>query len=128
MACQLGLALAQIAKEWNLKFIEDAAEALGSLESGAHIGSNAHCSVISFNGNKIITTGGGGCVLTNQAEVAREVRHLNNCQVSHDWEFFHDQLGFNFRMPNINAAIGYAIEEVTFLDKKRKVAQTYKAF
>ena len=102
-------ALAQIAKEWNLKFIEDAAEALGSLESGAHIGSNAHCSVISFNGNKIITTGGGGCVLTNQAEVAREVRHLSTtAKVSHDWEFFHDQLGFNFRMPNINAAIGLA--------------------
>ena len=97
----------QICDEFNLTMIEDAAEALGSFFSGVHAGCFGLCGTISFNGNKIITTGGGGCVITNDGDTARKIRHLSTtAKIAHEYELSHDQMGFNYRMPNLNAALG----------------------
>jgi len=97
----------KIATEWNLPIIEDAAEALGSFDrSGLHSGAT-NTAVLSFNGNKIITTGGGGAVVTNSADLAAKAKHLSTtAKVPHSWAYSHDEVGWNFRMPAINAALG----------------------
>lgn len=120
-----------VCKKWKLYLIEDAAESLGSLYKQRHTGSIGDYGVLSFNGNKIITTGGGGMVLCSSVESGKKVKHLTTtAKVSHEYEFFHDEAGFNYRMPNINAALGCAqIETLNdYLLKKRKLASAYKEF
>ena len=100
-------ALKSIAKQFNLRLIEDAAEALGSWANGIHAGLHGNLGVLSFNGNKTITTGGGGCILTNDDDLAVHARHISTtAKVAHPYDYYHDQLGYNYRMPNLNAALG----------------------
>ena len=112
--------------------IEDAAESLGSYYKGRHTGTMGRLAALSFNGNKIVTTGGGGCVLSDDDDLAKTARHLTTtAKVPHSWEFIHDQVGFNYRMPSINAALGCAqLEQLPlFLARKRALAGSYrKAF
>jgi aminotransferase in exopolysaccharide biosynthesis len=101
--------LMQLANNYHLVVVEDAAEALGSFYKKRHLGSIGKVGVLSFNGNKIITTGGGGAILTNDDELASQIRHLSTtARIKHPWEVAHDQIGFNYRMPNLNAALGCA--------------------
>lgn len=123
--------IVEIATKWNIKVVEDAAESLGSTFEGQACGSFGEFGAISFNGNKIITTGGGGMVLCNSVENTVKLRHLTTtAKVSHPYEFLHDDYGFNFRMPNINAALGCAqLENLSvLLEAKRKLASVYTAF
>ena len=111
--------------------MEDAAESLGSYYHEIHTGTFGRLGVLSFNGNKIITTGGGGMILTDDDELAREAKHLTTtAKTPHRWEYFHDQVGFNYRCPNINAALGCAQMEILpeLVKKKRELADTYAAF
>tara|TARA_B100000035_G_C21009170_1_gene558767 strand:- start:270 stop:1421 length:1152 start_codon:yes stop_codon:yes gene_type:complete len=120
-----------ICKKWKLALIEDAAESLGSFYKGQHTGTHGDFGALSFNGNKIITTGGGGAVLCGSKESKKIVKHLTTtAKVPHPYEFYHDVAGFNYRMPNINAALGVAQLELLsdFLLKKRQLAMHYKAF
>lgn len=101
--------LSDIAEKWHLTLIEDAAEALGSWREERHSGSWASLSALSFNGNKIISSGGGGAVLTQDAELAAQARHISTtAKQAHPWAFHHDTQGYNYRLPNINAALGCA--------------------
>tara|TARA_Y100001935_G_scaffold255656_1_gene270595 strand:- start:10412 stop:11557 length:1146 start_codon:yes stop_codon:yes gene_type:complete len=123
--------LVSIAKKWNLVLIEDAAESLGSFYKGRHTGTIGDYGTLSFNGNKIVTTGGGGAVLCDSQDSGDRLKHITTtAKVPHDYEFFHDDLGFNYRMPNINAALGCAqLEKInSFLMQKRKIAERYKDF
>lgn len=123
--------LIAICEEWKLTLIEDAAESLGSLYKGRHTGTLGDFGALSFNGNKIITTGGGGAVLCQTKKRGNHVKHVTTtAKVPHKYEFFHDEPGFNYRMPNINAALGCAQIEVleTYINKKRKVAEIYDQF
>jgi len=120
--------LIKIAKKYNLIVIEDAAEALGSFYKKKHAGTFGLVGCISFNGNKIITTGGGGAIVTNNKSLAKKIKHLSTtAKVSHAYEYIHDAVGYNFRMPNINAALGCAqIENLNkFLKSKRKLFLKY---
>lgn len=102
-------ALVELAARWKLVLVEDAAEALGSCWKGRHLGGFGQLSALSFNGNKIVTTGGGGAVLTDDPELARRAKHLTTtAKVPHRWAFDHDEIGWNYRMPNLNAALGCA--------------------
>jgi perosamine synthetase len=125
-------ALREITDRHGLKLIEDAAEALGSLRDGRHAGHWGDLAALSFNGNKIITTGGGGAVLTNNPELAQTAHHLTTtAKQPHTWAFDHDRVGYNYRMPNLNAALGVAqLEQLPrLLAAKRDLAQIYqKAF
>jgi perosamine synthetase len=99
----------RICSESEVVLVEDAAESLGSLVGVRHTGRFGLCGVLSFNGNKTITTGGGGCVITDDENVAKIVRHLSTtARIPHPFEFDHDMVGYNYRMPNINAALGCA--------------------
>ncbi len=123
--------IAQICEKYNIALVEDAAESIGSRYKGKHTGTFGKIGVLSYNGNKIITTGGGGMVLTNDEELGRHAKHLTTqSKVPHRWEFVHDEIGYNLRMPNLNAALGVAqmekLEE--FICQKRKLALYYKAF
>lgn len=123
-------ALAALAERWNLVLIEDAAEAIGSRYRGAHVGGIGRLSALSFNGNKIITTGGGGAVLTNDPALAKRAKHLTTqAKVPHPWAFSHDAVGYNYRMPNLNAALGCAqLERLPdMLARKRELAARYAA-
>jgi aminotransferase in exopolysaccharide biosynthesis len=101
--------LLEICEDFNLVMVEDAAEAIGSYYKNQHVGTFGLIGTLSFNGNKIITTGGGGAILTNDDAIARKAKHLSTtAKLPHPWEFRHDQIGFNYRMPNINAALGCA--------------------
>lgn len=101
--------LLSIAEDFNLVLIEDAAESLGSYYKGQHTGTFGLFGTLSFNGNKTITTGGGGAILTNSEALARHAKHLTTtAKLPHAWEFRHDEIGYNYRMPNINAALGCA--------------------
>ena len=123
-------ALAALAERWKLVLIEDAAEAIGSRYCGRHVGGIGRLSALSFNGNKIITTGGGGAVLTNDPELARRAKHLTTqAKVPHPWAFSHDAVGYNYRMPNLNAALGCAqLERLPgMLSRKRELAARYAA-
>lgn len=101
--------LLSIARDFNLVLVEDAAESLGSYYHGQHTGTFGLFGTLSFNGNKTITTGGGGAILTNSESMARHAKHLTTtAKLPHAWEFSHDEIGYNYRMPNINAALGCA--------------------
>ena len=118
----------EIAKKFNLIVVEDAAEALGSFYKKKHLGTFGDTGCISFNGNKIITTGGGGMVVTNKKILAKKIKHLTTtAKLKHKWEYIHDEIGYNFRMPNLNAALGLAqIEKIhTFLKAKRILFKRY---
>ena len=111
--------------------VEDAAESLGSYYKGQHTGTFGPISALSFNGNKVITTGGGGMVLCQDAELGARTKHITTtAKIPHPYEFFHDENGFNYRMPNLNAALGCAQMEnlPEFLLKKSELAEHYKAF
>ncbi len=113
-----------------LPLIEDAAESIGSLYKGRHTGNHGRLSILSFNGNKTVTTGGGGAILTNDADLAKAAKHLTNtAKVPHQWEYSHDRAGFNYRLPNINAALGCAQMErlPALLEQKRRLAAAYDA-
>jgi perosamine synthetase len=121
-------ALIDVAKEFNLVVVEDAAESIGSYVGTTHTGTFGRCSSLSFNGNKTITTGGGGAILTNDAGLAQRIRHLaTTAKMPHDYEYIHDAVAFNYRMPNINAALGCAqlsrLDD--FLSAKRVLAKKY---
>lgn len=123
-------ALCDVARRWKLTIIEDAAESLGSLYKGTHTGGRGLLSALSFNGNKIVTTGGGGAILTNDPELGRRAKHLTTtARVPHRWSFLHDEVGYNYRMPNLNAALGCAqLEQLpAMLKRKRELACRYAA-
>jgi len=118
----------KIAKKFNLIVVEDAAEALGSFYKQKHLGTFGDTGCISFNGNKIITTGGGGMVITNKKILAKKIKHLTTtAKLKHKWEYIHDEVGYNFRMPNLNAALGLAqFEKIhIFLKAKRTLFKKY---
>ncbi|NCP19537.1 MAG: LegC family aminotransferase [Erythrobacter sp.] len=120
--------LAAICERWNIPLVEDAAESLGSSYHGTHTGNFGLVSALSFNGNKVMTTGGGGAILTNDTDLAKRAKHLTTtARVPDRWNFVHDAIGFNYRMPNINAALGCAqLERVPdMLARKRVLAQRY---
>lgn len=120
-----------ICEKYNLVMVEDAAESLGSLYKGKHTGGFGKVSAVSFNGNKILTTGGGGAVLTNDEALAKYVKHITTtAKLPHRWEYEHDEIGYNYRMPNINAALGCAqLERLTyFVEKKRALTTVYEDF
>ena len=123
--------IAAVCEEYHIELVEDAAESLGSLYKGQHTGLFGRVGVISFNGNKTITTGGGGMLLLNNEELGAQAKHLTTqAKVPHRWEFIHDRIGYNYRMPNINAALGCAqlehLEE--FVLNKRETVEKYHAF
>jgi perosamine synthetase len=121
----------EICDKYNISLIEDAAESLGSFYKDKHTGTFGQMGVISFNGNKIITGGGGGCVITDDEILAKRAKHLTTAaKVSHKWEYIHDMIGYNYRMPNLNAALLVAqLENLeSFLLNKRELAMMYKDF
>jgi aminotransferase in exopolysaccharide biosynthesis len=122
--------LLAVARDFNLQVIEDAAESLGSYYHGRHTGTFGRIGVLSFNGNKTITTGGGGTLLTDDAALARYAKHLTTtAKLAHPWEYQHDEVGYNYRMPNLNAALGCAqLEQLpALLAAKRALFRAYRA-
>ncbi len=118
----------RISKKFRLKIIEDAAEAVGSFYKKKHLGTYGDVGCLSFNGNKIITTGGGGAVITNRNNLAKKIKHLaNTAKIKHKWEYIHDNIGYNLKMPSLNAALGLAqISKIDiFLKAKRKLFYQY---
>jgi aminotransferase in exopolysaccharide biosynthesis len=123
--------LADICSEWGIVLIEDAAESLGSWIGKQHTGTLGKIGAFSFNGNKTVTCGGGGCIVTDDEEIGRLGKHLTTtAKVPHAWEFFHDQIGYNYRLPNLNAALACAqLEQLSnILIDKRATAETYARF
>ncbi len=123
--------ISSICKKWNVPLVEDAAESIGSLYQGKPTGSFGDIGAISFNGNKTLTCGGGGAVVTNDEKVAKLAKHITTqAKTPHKWEFNHDMIGYNYRMPNLNAAMACAQIEMLddFIDEKRQLAQEYNAF
>jgi aminotransferase in exopolysaccharide biosynthesis len=121
----------RVCAEYGVPIIEDAAESVGSFYKGRHTGTIGTMGVLSFNGNKVITTGGGGMILTNDCPLAEKLKHITTtAKATHRWEFFHDQIGYNYRLPNVNAAIGCAqMENVgRILENKRSLARSYSSF
>lgn len=121
-------ALLDLSEKWKIAVVEDAAEALGSFYKGRHCGTLGNVGTLSFNGNKVVTTGGGGAILTNDAVLAKRAKHLTTtARIVHRWSFIHDEVGFNYRLPNLNAALGCAqLERLnTILDRKRSLARRY---
>jgi perosamine synthetase len=121
--------LIELCERYRICLIEDAAESIGSYYKGRHTGTFGICSALSFNGNKTITTGGGGAILTNDEDLGALAKHLTTtAKVAHQWEFNHDMVGYNYRMPNINAALGCAqLEQLSgLLERKRLLAQRYR--
>lgn len=123
--------IVSICRKYKIEVVEDAAESIGSFYKGQHTGTFGKIGVLSFNGNKILTAGGGGMLLLNDEELAKRAKHLTTqSKVPHPWEFVHDEVGYNYRMPNINAALGLAqLEQLnTFLQIKREIANAYNQF
>jgi perosamine synthetase len=121
----------EICQRYQIPVVEDAAQALGSFYNGQHVGTFGDIGILSFNGNKPVTTGGGGMIITNDEALAAKARHLTTtAKQPHPWEYFHDDVGYNYRMPNINAAVGCAQMEcfVGVLENKRATAQMYNQF
>ncbi|MDE5421906.1 LegC family aminotransferase [Ancylomarina sp. DW003] len=121
--------LIAVCEKYYIEIVEDAAESLGSYYKGKHTGTFARVGILSFNGNKTITTGGGGMLLFNDEELAKRAKHLTTqAKIPHVWEFAHDEIGYNYRMPNLNAAIGCAqLEKINkILESKRNIAKAYK--
>jgi aminotransferase in exopolysaccharide biosynthesis len=118
----------EICNKWKLPVVEDAAESLGSLYKGKHTGTLGLLGVFSFNGNKTVTCGGGGAIITNNNELGTRAKYITTtAKKPHPYEFFHDELGFNYRMPNLNAALACAQLELLniFIEDKRKLANDY---
>lgn len=123
--------LAAVCEEYHIELVEDAAESIGSRYKGKHTGTFGKVGAISFNGNKTITTGGGGMMLFNDEELGAYAKHITTqAKVPHRWEFKHDHIGYNYRMPNVNAAIGCAqLENLDkFVANKRATAAAYAEF
>ncbi len=123
--------LVELCREYRLELVEDAAESVGSFYHGQHTGTFGKIGVLSFNGNKTMTTGGGGMLLFQDKELALRAKHWSTqAKVPHPWEFVHDHIGYNYRMPNINAALGCAQLEAlpTFIEKKRELAESYQSY
>jgi perosamine synthetase len=123
--------LAKVCDKYGITLIEDAAEGLGSYYKGQHLGSFGKLGVFSFNGNKTCTTGGGGAIVTNDEEIAKRIKHLSTqAKVKHQWEYSHDAIGYNYRMPNLNAALGCAqLEQLpSYLASKRELSAIYFEF
>ena len=123
--------IAAICAEWGIALVEDAAESLGSHVDGRHTGTFGLLATLSFNGNKVITTGGGGMIVTDDEAIARRAKHLTTtAKVPHPYEFVHDEVGYNYRLPNLNAALGCAQMErlPEMLAIKAEVAQRYRDF
>ena len=121
-------ALAEVCARWKLALVEDAAESLGATYRGRHTGNIGVVSALSFNGNKIVTTGGGGALITNDLELGRRAKHLTTtARLQHRWSFLHDEVGYNYRMPNLNAALGCAqLEQLPgFIAAKRALTLKY---
>ena len=119
-----------VANKYHIVVVEDAAESLGSFYKGKHTGHFSQVAALSFNGNKIITTGGGGAILTNDDDLAKKARHITTtAKVPHSWEYVHDSVAYNYRMPALNAALGVGQMEklASLVDKKRALAERYKA-
>ena len=118
-----------LSKKFKLMIVEDAAESLGSFYQGKHTGTFGDLGILSFNGNKIMTTGGGGAILTNHPELAKRARHLTTtAKLAHPWAFNHDEIAYNYRLPNLNAALGCAqLEQISeFIAAKRNLAKRYQ--
>jgi perosamine synthetase len=123
--------IAKICDEFNIPLIEDAAESLGSFYQGKHTGSFGKLAALSFNGNKTITTGGGGMIITDDEALAKRAKHITTtAKQPHPYEFVHDEIGYNYRLPNINAALGCAQMESLpkLLKSKRDIANAYAEF
>jgi len=123
--------IALICEEYNIALVEDAAESLGSYYKGKHTGTFGKLAAFSFNGNKTITTGGGGMIITDDEELAKHAKHLTTtAKVPHPYEYIHDEIGYNYRLPNLNAALGCAQMETleAILKNKRDLAGQYKDF
>ena len=121
--------LIEVCERYNLVLVEDAAESLGSYYKGKHTGGYGRVSALSFNGNKIMTTGGGGAILTNDEKLADYAKHITTtAKIPHRWAYEHDEIGYNYRMPNINAALGCAqIQKVPmFVEQKRQLTEEYE--
>lgn len=115
----------------NVTLIEDSAESLGSFSNNIHSGRFGKLGILSFNGNKIITSGGGGAIITDDDELGKLAKHITTtAKVPHKWEFFHDQIGYNYRMPNLNAALLYGqLEKLdVFIEQKNQLHNNYKSF
>ena len=124
-------AIVEICAAWNIPVVEDAAEALGSSVNGKAAGSFGLLGTFSFNGNKIVTCGGGGAIVSNDVELGQQGKYLTTtAKVPHAWEYVHDELGYNFRMPNLNAALACAqLEQLdTFIVQKKKLFEQYRSF
>lgn len=124
-------AIAALCAEWGIALVEDAAESLGSYVGQRHTGTFGQMGTLSFNGNKVITTGGGGMIITNDEGLAKRAKHLTTtAKVPHPYEFVHDEVGYNYRLPNLNAALGCAQMErlPEFLAVKTEVARKYSEF
>ena len=120
--------LRDVCSAYNIVLVEDAAEAVGSFRDGVHSGNHGSVAAFSFNGNKIITTGGGGMVVTNDDDIALRAKHITTtAKVPHAWEYEHDQIAFNYRMPNLNAALGCAqLEQIgDYLQRKQSLHKRY---
>lgn len=123
--------IADICAEYNIPLIEDAAESLGSYYKGQHTGTFGKVGAFSFNGNKTITAGGGGMIVTDDAVLAKKAKHITTtAKVPHAYEFVHDEIGYNYRLPNINAALGCAQMErlAIILNDKKEIAALYQTF
>ena len=116
-------------KRWNIALVEDAAESLGSFYKGQHTGTFGATGTLSFNGNKIMTTGGGGMILADEATAVRAKHLTTTAKKPHTYEYIHDELGYNYRLPNLNAALGCAqLEQLeAFIRAKRALASSYEA-
>lgn len=122
-------ALAELAQRFEIEVVEDAAESLGSYIGDRHTGRFGRCAMLSFNGNKVVTTGGGGAIVTDDSELAKRAKHLTTtAKLPHAWEYSHDEVAFNYRMPNLNAALGCAqLERLdAFLAAKRELTNRYQ--
>jgi perosamine synthetase len=123
--------LLDVCNKWNIPLVEDAAEAIGGEYHSKPIGSFGKLGVYSFNGNKIVTSGGGGAIVTNDVELGVKAKHLTTtAKIPHPYEYVHDEIGYNFRMPNLNAALACAqLEQLDrFIENKRTLAYEYKTF
>jgi aminotransferase in exopolysaccharide biosynthesis len=122
-------ALMAVCSQWNIVLVEDAAESLGSLYKGCHTGTFGMVGILSFNGNKIITTGGGGMILSNSTIGARAKHLTTTAKTPHPYRYMHDETGYNYRLPNLNAALGCAqmAQLESFIEAKRALAEQYEA-
>ena len=121
----------EICDRWNIALVEDSAESLGSYYKGVHTGTFGKLGAFSFNGNKIITSGGGGVIVTDDETLAKRAKHLTTtAKIPHKWEYIHDEIGYNYRMPNLNASLLVAqLEQLDrFLESKRDLALKYQEF